>query len=95
MTPEEENKKLKSVLRSMLSWANSSACGDCTPFREAPSCIDWIHEKDCGHLETMNEAFALLGYPPEDGHTFEDPEGRMRQLAAERYTDCKLRGLIK
>lgn len=87
----DDVQELKNIIKELLSWANSSCCSDCTPFRAAPSCIDWIHEKDCAHLESINKALALLGREPEEGHSYEDPVGEMRRLAQQRLDDWNKR----
>lgn len=75
---------MRQVIKELLRWANSSSCSDCDPFRSAPSAIDWMHHKDCGHLETINKALALLGREPEEGHSFEDPIKEMERLHHQR-----------
>jgi hypothetical protein len=75
MTREQE---LERALRGLLAWTNGGACSDCVMFRRAPSCIRWSHHKDCGHLEDINKARALLGRPPEEGHDIDDPDTEMK-----------------
>ncbi len=53
-------------------------------FREAPSCVDFIHEHDCAHLEDINVALALLGREPEVGHHYEDAKREMARMASLR-----------
>lgn len=76
--------ELETALRGLLAWSFGGACSDCDMFRRAPSCIDWQHAADCGHLESINAALVLLGREPETGHTFEDPAAEMQRLADER-----------
>jgi hypothetical protein len=83
----DEVQKLKNMIRELLGWATTSCCSDCTPFRTAPSCINWIHDKDCAHLKSINKALALLGMEPDEGHSYEDPVGEMKQLAQQRLDD--------
>lgn len=79
------------IIRQMLSWMlYGGACSDCETFREAPSCIDFIHEYDCGVLELCNRALAMLGRTPEYGHAHADPEAVMRRLAQERAHHCNV-----
>jgi hypothetical protein len=92
---EKENEALKDALRSLVAWAFGRQCNDCYPFREGPSCISWVHHKDCGYLEAVNKALILLGLPKEEGHDRIDPIGDMVKLAQERVVACRKAGLIK
>lgn len=83
------------AIRGLLSWTYGGACSDCDMFREAPSCIDFVHHKDCAHLQDINFALKLLGRLPEEGHDYEDPQGEMKKLAEERTRQCREEGLIK
>jgi hypothetical protein len=75
---------LRAMIRELLGWATTSCCSDCDTFREAPSRIDWIHHKDCGHLASINKALALLGREPDEGHNYEDPKKEMERLHHQR-----------
>jgi len=91
MTPEEI-----SAVRGLLGWSKSGGvCPDCERFREAPSCIRFLHHKDCDYLEQINEVNALMGYDLWEGHDYDDPKAEMKRLAEERYKDCVARGLVK
>lgn len=83
------------AMRGLLSWTYGGACSDCDMFREAPSCIDFVHHKDCAHLEDINVALKLMGRLPEEGHEYEDPQAEMKRLAEERTRRCREEGLIK
>lgn len=91
----EENKQLRSSLRSMIAWTTGGTCSDCTPFRRSPADIEWHHHKDCGHLEVINEACKLTGDTIEVGHNYDNPEAEMTRLAEERTAWCRANGLIK
>jgi hypothetical protein len=82
--PTEREKALADAIVRLLAWTYGGACSDCTMFRAAPSCIDFVHHHDCGHLEDINKALALLGREREEGHDYDDPEFEMRRLANER-----------
>lgn len=73
------------AIRGLLAWTTGGACSDCDPFREAPSCIDFVHHKECAHLEAINEARKLLGQEPEEFHELEDPKSEMHRLTCERW----------
>ncbi len=75
MTREQE---LETALFRILSWARSTwKCGDCVVY-EPPnvhrSYNKPVHQKDCGFLEDMNEAYRLLGREEccQEGHDFEE-----------------------
>jgi hypothetical protein len=75
--------ELRSALQKLIGWTMGGTCSDCDKFREgAPR--DWLHHVECDHLKAINEAYVLLGLPPEKGHTYKDPKGEMKRLADER-----------
>lgn len=81
---DERIKALERALLSLIAWTDGGACSDCDMFRVAPSCIEFQHHAECGHLEDINKALVLLGRAPDLGHTYEDAPGEMRRLADER-----------
>lgn len=72
------------AILGLLGWTESGSCSDCAMFRAAPSEITFMHEAECGHLESINQALGVLGRPPLVGHLVDDPKAEMRRLAEER-----------
>lgn len=58
-----EIRELRRVLLNLTRWGKGVNCNDCTPERTKASNNTFQHERDCGYLESLNEALELLGRP--------------------------------
>jgi hypothetical protein len=93
MTNNKEVQDLKNMIVSLLAWTYGGVCNDCYMFRQSPSCITFLHHKDCMHLKTINAAYQLIGGKPVSYHSYDDPIDEMNRLAEKRASDWLARQL--